>query len=170
MKKMTTLMVLFGIFFLFNTNMDAMRPPYIDNFIHYQAFLKGVDTYLFDEDFYFEDSEIDMHDEYFISYQIEHRAYNQKEVQSGGEARMIYQSKDPLKNYHFQVLLYMRPGDEIMQMENTDLFGEGYYTLIGDQSRVSIEILNANHLPETEILRLFQAITTLYGKTMEVSK
>ena len=166
MKKVLSLIGLFMVIISFNTSTIAMQAPYIDAFIDYEAFLNGVEYYLGDT-YYFEPNEIDLHEDYYVSYQIKHDAYNRKSFNMGGNPLFIYQSKDKRNDYHFELHLKMKPGQEAMMRSSSS---GSFHVLQGENnSYVQIRILNDTPLPESEIEKIFQFICTIYSKTWTVS-
>jgi hypothetical protein len=161
MKKIFSLIGLMMIVLSFGSSTSAMQAPYVDAFIDYEAFLNGVEYYLGDT-YYFEPNEIDLHEDYYVSYQIEHDAYNRKSFNMGGNPTFTYQSKNQLNDYHFELYLNLKPGQEVMTSSMNTMFGEY-------NSYVQIRIINDTPLPESEIERIFQMICTIYGKTWTVS-
>lgn len=168
MKKVFSLVGLIIIVLSFGSSTVAMQAPYIDAFIDYEAFLNGVEYYLGDT-YYFEPDEIDLHEDYYVSYHIEHYAYNRKSFNMGGNPTFTYQSKNQLNDYHFELNLNLKPGQETMTRSSTSS-ESSFHVLHGENnSYVEIRILNDTPLPESEIEKIFQFICTIYSKTWTVS-
>lgn len=166
MKK--TLYILWFILLIFGLSpkMDAMPAPYVDAFIDYESFLAGVDYYLGDN-YHFESTEIQLHEDYYVSYQITHFAYNRKTFNQGGTPLFIFQSKDN-NDFYFELYLNMKPGPEIMTVQPS--MSNVQSVMMGEfNSWVEISVLNDKVIPENEINRIFTLISTLYGKTMVIS-
>lgn len=164
MKKLINIIWVILILIVLSPQITAMQPPYEDTFIDYEAFLAGVDYYLFDEPYVFSDTELNLHEDYYISYRIEHSAYNRRTFKGNGHAIIIYQSKDPLKDYHFELNIRMKPGEEVMYIIEKDEFFYG--ALKGSASMVTIDYLNEKVLPNDELQMIFQSLCDLYGKTL----
>jgi hypothetical protein len=168
MKKVLSLIGLFMLIISFNTSTIAMPAPYVDAFVDYETFLNGVEYYLGDTH-YFEPNEIDLHEDYYVSYQIKHYAYNRKSFNMGGNPMFIYQSKEKSNDYHFELYMKLKPGQETMTRLST--LNEGHYAVLFGEynSYVQIRTINDTPLPESEIQRIFQLICVIYGKTWTVS-
>lgn len=152
----------------FGSSTVAMQAPYVDAFIDYETFLEGA-TYYLGDTYYFEPNEIDLHEDYYVSYLIKHYAYNRKTFNIGGDPTFIYQSKDKNNDYHFELHLKLKPGLEVMTRTSTSNEGN-YAVLYGEyNSYVQIRTVNDSPLPDSEIDRIFQLICTLYGKTWTVN-
>lgn len=164
MKKIYLLAIMIGVTVSLTQSTNAMQAPYVDAFIDYESFLAGVDYYLGDT-YYFESSEINVHEDYYVSYQIEHYAYNRKTFNQGGSPVIIYQSKDKNDDFYFELHLNIKFGPETMTVypnvnnKQSAMSGE-------NNSSVEIRVLNEVILPISEIERIFGLICGIYDKTM----
>lgn len=168
MKKMWSLLVILFITISFSSSTKAMEAPYLDAFHNYEAFLNGVDYYMGEEDIYFTSTEVDLGDDYYVSYVIEHDIRNRKSYESDGRPYFIYQSKDSTLNYHFEIHLTLKEGQEVMSFVNISSDGFDINVSGTRNSFILIRRLNDQKIPSSEINRIVSLICALYNKTWEM--
>lgn len=168
MKKMWSLLVILFITISFSSSIKAMEAPYLDAFHNYEAFLNGVDYYIGEENIYFTSTEVDLGDDYYVSYVIEHDIRNRKSYESDGRPYFIYQSKDSTLNYHFEIHLRLKEGQEVMSFVNISSDGFDINVSGTRNSFILIRRLNDQKIPSSEINRIVSLICALYNKTWEM--
>jgi hypothetical protein len=167
MKKIGSLLLLFVIVLTFGSSTTASVPPYVDAFGNYESFLDGVNYYVAEDEYYFTNTEIDLHDDYYISYVIEHNLRNQESNKvKSGKPRIIYQSKDDNLGYHFILNLKLKSGDETMTLAGYPTAESNFYVSGNHGSRIQFIFLNDQVLPENEINRILSLICQSYNKTL----
>jgi hypothetical protein len=168
MKKLWSLLVILFIAISFSSSTKAMEAPYLDAFHNYEAFLNGVDYYIGEENIYFTSTEVDLRDEYYVSYVIKHDIRNRKTYESDGRPYFIYQSKDTTLNYHFELHLKLKPDQETMTLVDHPNDWYELYLSGNLNSFILIRRLNDQAIPNSEINRIVSLICALYNKTWEM--
>lgn len=168
MKKAWSFIIILFITISFGSSTKAMEAPYLDAFHSYEAFLNGVDYYMGEENIYFTSTEVDLKDDYYVSYVIEHNMRNRKSYASDGRPYFIYQSKHDTLHYHFELHLKLKPDQETMTLvDHPSEWHELYFT--GNlNSMILIRRLNDQQIPDSEIHRIVLLICQLYDKTWEI--